>query len=261
MPYPFIQARNFTKATRRSIDLIVIHTMEAPEKPETAENVARWFAGRTAPRASAHYCVDADSVVQCVRDQDVAWHAPGANHNGIGIEHAGTARQTSADWSDDYSSRMLALSARLTAELCRKYAIPAVRLGPAQLRAGKRGVTGHIDCTRAFGVGSHWDPGPNFPWARFVDAVHDVLEGALPGVEPDVAEPPLLRRGLRGWEVRRLQKLLARAGMDPGSIDGMFGPATERALKEFQRTRELDVDGIAGTETWRELQSVYGGPR
>ena len=80
------------------IDLLVIHTMEAPEKPDTAENVAKWFAGSTAPQASAHYCIDADSIVQCVQDRDVAWHAPGANHNGLGFEHAGTAgRKTVMD--------------------------------------------------------------------------------------------------------------------------------------------------------------------
>ena len=102
MAYPFIQARNSTPANRTTIDLLVIHTMEAPEKPDTAENVARWFAGSTAPQASAHYCIDDDSIVQCVHDKDVAWHAPGANHNGLGFEHAGFAAQAPKDWQDAY---------------------------------------------------------------------------------------------------------------------------------------------------------------
>src|SRR3982750_3889302 len=91
---PFVQARNFTRGRSNHIDVLVIHTMESPEKPDTAESVANWFAGSTAPQASAHYCIDANSVVQCVQDGDVAWHAPGANHNGIGFEHAGRAAQT-----------------------------------------------------------------------------------------------------------------------------------------------------------------------
>src|SRR5580765_5605799 len=124
----FIQARNYTKGRTHNIDLLVIHTMESPEKPDTAEAVANWFAGATAPQASAHYCIDNNSIVQCDKDTDVAWHAPGANHNGLGFEHAGRAAQSAADWSDDYSDTMLRLSAELIARKCTEYGIPAVFL-------------------------------------------------------------------------------------------------------------------------------------
>ena len=173
----FIQARNYTKlSTPRKIDLIVIHTMEAPEKPTTAENVAAWFAGPSAPRASAHYCLDSDSVVQTVREEDVAWHAPGANRNGIGIEHAGFAKQTPADWADEFSTAMLAQSAQLVAEICKRYDIPVTRLTPADLKNKKRGICGHVDCTNAFsdGVG-HWDPGPSYPWASYLAQIREAL--------------------------------------------------------------------------------------
>jgi peptidoglycan hydrolase-like protein with peptidoglycan-binding domain len=80
----FVQARNYTRANRQAIDVIVIHCMEWPDKPDGAERVSAWFASDTAPKASAHFCVDSNSIVQCVRVEDVAWHAPGANGNGIG---------------------------------------------------------------------------------------------------------------------------------------------------------------------------------
>lgn len=168
----FVQAKNFTKAGRKKVDLVVIHTMEAAEKPNTAENVAAWFAGASAPKASAHYNVDCDSVVQSVKEEDVAWHAPGANHNGIGIEHAGFAKQNAADWSDDFSTRMLVLSAKLVAGICKRWSIPIVKLSPEDVKAGKRGLCGHIDVTNGLNGGKgHWDPGPNFPWARYLDMV------------------------------------------------------------------------------------------
>lgn len=167
MPVQFIQARNYTKGprTKGPIKLIVIHDMEAPETKDTAENVARWFASPTAPQASAHYCCDADSTVQCVKDSDIAWHAPGANAQGIGIEIAGYAKQKRADWLDDYSQQMLKTQViPLVARLCRAYQIPAVWLTPEQVAAGKRGICGHIDVTRAFpGKGTHTDPGDGFP--------------------------------------------------------------------------------------------------
>src|SRR4051812_19962604 len=107
MAIPFVQARNYTRGRSNAIDVIVIHTMESPEAADTAENVAGWFAGSSAPQASAHYCIDDNSVVQSVRDEDVAWHAPGANHNGLGFEHAGKAAQATRDWNDEYSVKCL----------------------------------------------------------------------------------------------------------------------------------------------------------
>lgn len=175
MSYAFIEARNYTKGRAGPIDLLVIHAMEAPEKPDTAEAVARWFAGSTAPQASAHYCVDADSIVQCVRDEDVAWHAPGANHNGLGVEHAGYSAQTGVDWDDPYSHAMLWRSARLAADKCREYRIPAVWLSPADLLAGRRGITSHWNVTLAFKRSDHTDPGPGFPAEHYVTWIQRVL--------------------------------------------------------------------------------------
>ena len=68
----------------------------------SAESVARWFS-RPSAQVSAHYCVDVDSIVQCVRERDIAWHARGGNAKSIGIELAGYARQTKAEWADAYS--------------------------------------------------------------------------------------------------------------------------------------------------------------
>jgi len=176
----FVESKYLNRAHRpqsTSIDNIVIHTMESAEKPGTALNVANWFANKSAPtypapQASAHYCVDNKQIVQCVLECDVAWHAPGANHNGIGIEHSGIAAQSDAQWHDDYSKGVLKLSARLVAKLCLRFSIPVQRLSVGELRAGGRGICGHIDCTNAFSNGrGHTDPGPNFPWDEYIAMV------------------------------------------------------------------------------------------
>lgn len=167
----FKQAKNYTPAARSTIDLIVVHDIECPETTHAAEAVAAWFAGRDAPRASAHYCVDLDSIVQCVRDQDVAWHAPGVNSISIGIEHAGYARQTRPEWLDAFSLGMLLRSAELSAGLCIRYNIPIRRVDSDGLLNRARGLCGHIDVTKAFGRSTHWDPGPNFPWELYLQMV------------------------------------------------------------------------------------------
>lgn len=173
----FIQARNYTRADRDHVRLVVIHTMENAEKPGTALAVARWFASAGAPQASAHVCVDNRDIVECVRAQDVAWGAPKANRDGYHIEHAGRAAQSDADWSDDYSSRMLELSAGHAATIARTYGIPVRRLTPEQIAAGAAGFCGHVDVTRAYKTpGGHVDPGPAFPWGRYLAMVQSALE-------------------------------------------------------------------------------------
>jgi len=256
---PFVQARNFTKGRSNAIDVLVIHTMESPEKPDTAESVANWFAGSTAPQASAHYCIDENSVVQCVHDGDVAWHAPGANHNGLGFEHAGRAAQGAGEWDDEYSTKMLELSAELVAQKCEEYHIPVVWLQPADLRAGKRGITGHVQVSDAFKRSDHRDPGTSFPVQRYLASVREHMgESWVPphehrGKDKAPSQTPTLKQGSKGYQVKRLQLLLAQRGFKPGDADGIFGPTTERAVKKAQKAHGLDQDGVAGPLTWHAL--------
>ncbi len=180
----FIQAKNYTAVPPgRIIELVVLHTMEASEKPGTARAVARWFAGANAPQSSAHYCLDSTEVVACVREKDVAWAAPGANRNGIHLEHAGFAAQSAVNWADAYSQALLDRSATLCAEICERYSIPPVRLSAADLIAKKRGICGHIEVTQAFKKSTHTDPGKNFPWEKYLALVAAKLaEAARPAL-------------------------------------------------------------------------------
>jgi N-acetyl-anhydromuramyl-L-alanine amidase AmpD len=171
---PFVEARHYLRgAPRRRVDLIVLHCMEAPEKSNRAEACARYFASLpdAGPKASAHFTVDNDSIVQCVRDEFVAYHAPGANHNGIGIEHAGYAKQSREEWLDDFGLAMLQRSAGLAARLCRRWNIPVTLVLPTGLRIGQRGITTHAYVSEAFGRSKHWDPGPSFPLDRYLNWV------------------------------------------------------------------------------------------
>jgi len=59
--------------------------------------------------------------------------------------------------------------------------------------------------------------------------------------------------GSSGEDVRECQSLLVEAGF-PTSVDGVFGPATEKAVKEFQSSRSLKADGVVGNKTWAALR-------
>ena len=59
--------------------------------------------------------------------------------------------------------------------------------------------------------------------------------------------------------VRAMQEALKSKGFDPGPIDGIYGPQTANAVKEYQRSENLAVTGRANTETLNKLGVEPGG--
>jgi peptidoglycan hydrolase-like protein with peptidoglycan-binding domain len=109
-------------------------------------------------------------------------------------------------------------------------------------------------------------------YGTYGDAMHwEVVVGpselatGIDGAAPKVAEPwtaptkqptgqPSLRAGggPKG-AVEELQRLLVAAGFDTKGVDGVFGKGTDAAVRAFQASRQLDVDGVVGTRTWAAL--------
>lgn len=59
----------------------------------------------------------------------------------------------------------------------------------------------------------------------------------------------ILNLGIQGYDVKQLQKNLGYLGYAVGQIDGIYGLATRQAVKDFQSSNGLAVDGVAGQET------------
>ena len=66
---------------------------------------------------------------------------------------------------------------------------------------------------------------------------------------------------LRGDDVADLQRRLGGMGFDAGRVDGILGPHTETALREFQRNTGLTVDGVCGPATLQALARLTGRER
>ncbi|MEM7553500.1 MAG: peptidoglycan-binding protein [Cyanobacteria bacterium P01_A01_bin.84] len=65
---------------------------------------------------------------------------------------------------------------------------------------------------------------------------------------------PILRPGMRGSEVLKLQQQLNRLGFLKGNVDGDFGPLTEEAVKKLQNRFGLESDGVVGGATWQLIK-------
>lgn len=112
---------------------------------------------------------------------------------------------------------------------------------------------GHKEFARPLGR----KPDPNFDMLAFRAQVAQFMTGtalprpAIPVQETpssDPARPPraTLRRGASGEMVIHMQTKLALP-----TVDGIFGPRTEAAVREFQRTHGAVPDGIVGPRTWQ----------
>ncbi len=95
-----------------------------------------------------------------------------------------------------------------------------------------------------------------------VKKVSDLYSEGITLSEVEPIFPTILKRGDRGLPVRLVQFYLSFIGLvdedlEEIDIDGIFGPATEQAVKEFQKKYGLAVDGIVGRQTWNKIQNVY----
>ena len=94
-------------------------------------------------------------------------------------------------------------------------------------------------------------PGKYFPFDYIAHGTkQNSDETAIYGIEV-----PMLARGAQGPDVLILQKMLIGNGFSCGrtKADGQFGANTEQAVKDFQKSRSILVDGIVGTQTWYKI--------
>ena len=96
------------------------------------------------------------------------------------------------------------------------------------------------------------------------DNIELVTNAPVTGIRYSYPGTPL-RRGDRGEAVQRIQVMLNRISQDYPAIpkiypvDGVFGPATENAVKRFQQIFDLTADGIVGNATWYKMVFLYVG--
>lgn len=122
-------------------------------------------------------------------------------------------------------------------------------------RYDRNGDAGSIDTTNA------QSPAAAFATAAMARAVFDVVEpgglapkdAALKNGLPAAALP--VKRGANGDAAVAVQYALARLGVEVGTVDGQFGPGTERAVKAFQTSAGLTATGVVDAATVMALDA------
>lgn len=173
--------------------------------------------------------------------------------------------------NENYYREAFDLAARLCAYLCQEYGIKAAN------------VVGHYEAAAAGYGNNHADP-RNWQkkfggsMAAFRDQVTALMNGE--SITADVitskaeqstekaeqstktttqaqggVEMPTIRKGMQGTAVKVLQRMLLANGctLPRYGADGDAGAETIAAVKAFQTTHKLSVDGVAGPLTWAAL--------
>lgn len=156
------------------VRVLAVHTTEGTSY--TAEQLldATWWEG------SAHAIADSDTLLAgaadgCVDYDRASWTLRSGNPWSENIELVAMAGWSRSEWLRqpdllENCSQWLATRSVARDVLLRK-------LTPAQYRAGWRGVIGHHDHTVAYSDGTHWDPGPDFPWSNVLARAQQIVDG------------------------------------------------------------------------------------
>ncbi|MCQ4637656.1 N-acetylmuramoyl-L-alanine amidase [Anaerovorax odorimutans] len=196
-------------------------------------------------QTSYHYAVDDKEAIQAIPLNRNAWHAGDGgsgtgNRKSIGIEicysKSGGSRFDKAEKNAAY----------LTAVLLKERGWGIDRVKRHKDWSGKN--CPHRTIARG--------------WNRFLNMVQAELN-KLNGKSGNTKKAVTLKvpsktiyRGCTGENVKRLQRILNKYVDADLKVDGSFGPATEKALKKFQRKYGLAADGSCGPKTIAKIKRL-----
>lgn len=247
--------RNFG-GKRRVTRAVVLHVDAG-----AAKSLQGWFNNPSAG-ASSHFYVTYDGTVEQYVDADlIAWTQRSGNATCIGIETQGKG---DGEWTPAQLASIVALVRWLNDH----YGISDVSMGNS--RPASRGIGYHrmgIDPWRVAG-GEVWGPrGKVCPGDRRVAQFPYVVNAVAGGtpVPPVPTTPPSggeseaqiiarLNAGFSIAHIRATQEKLNRLGYDLAT-DGVRGPKTQTAIKDFQGRNGLVPDGLPGPKTQAALDA------
>lgn len=138
---------------------VVVHTAEGIRK---ASDLKSFFERST--NSSSHAVADDVTLLDNLVPYDrAAWTLRNGNSRSDNLELCGFASWSRAEWLNNHQG-MLNNAAAWIRSRCLARGIPIRKIDAAAVGRNEAGVIGHVDYTNGKHDGSHWDPGPGFPW-------------------------------------------------------------------------------------------------
>ena len=271
-------------STRKSTERIILHHADA--KSCSAEDIHRWHLNNGWSGAGYHFLVKKDGTIYRLRPEDkVGAHAYGSNYNSIGICFEGNYME------EDMPDVQKQAGKELVAYLKNKYNITTVQAHRdvcATSCPGDKFPFGEIANSETNNkvIPQSQKNVPKGNVARIQAILNDKygLSIAVDNIYGNETKKALVkglqtelnkqygrglavdgifgtntynscinvRKGAEGNITYLIQAMLVCHSIDIDA-DGIFGPATENAVKDFQSRNGLSVDGIVGKNTFNKL--------
>ena len=271
-------------STRKSTQRIILHHADA--KNCSAEDIHRWHLNNGWSGAGYHFLVRKDGKVYRLRPEEkVGAHAYGANYNSLGICFEGDYMQ------EDMTEAQKEAGKELVAYLKNKYKISTVQAHRDVCATSCPGNKFPFDEIANFEPSNEIIPQPqeNAPKGNVAEIQSTLndrygLNIAVDNIYGNETRRALVkalqtelnkqyhrdlavdgifgantynacinvRIGAEGNITYLIQAMLICHSFDIDA-DGIFGPATESAVREFQKRNGLSQDGIVGKNTFNKL--------
>lgn len=261
--YPAHAANQLQGRGGGSVKYVIVHVTEG-----SYWSTLSWFRQANPYSASTQYVIRSSDghIAQMVSEANAGWHAGNDfySRNSIGIEHEGFVANPQV-W---FTEAMYRSSAQLVCAIAKRYGIPVDRqhiIGHFQVPNARVGVTAAPATDAQFaankwaygGASNHFDPGTGWRWDYYLGLIRNCVAGGASQPEPvapitcsgSACWPSIeLRYGNEGREVFMLQQDLVYLGhLTSASMltgPGIFGPATQAALRAFQTARGVGSTGV-----------------
>ena len=271
-------------STRKSTERIILHHADA--KNCSAEDIHRWHLNNGWSGAGYHFLVKKDGKVYRLRPEDkVGAHAYGSNYNSIGICFEGNymeedmpetqkeaGQELVAYLKNKYNITTVQKHKDVCATSCPGYKFPFDEIANSEAsneiisQPHKNENKGNVAIIQAI-------LNDKYGLSIAVDNIYgnETKKSLVKGLQTELNEQYHrglivdgifgtntynacinVRKGAEGNITYLIQAMLVCHSFDIDA-DGIFGPATESAVKEFQSRNGLSVDGIVGKNTFNKL--------
>ena len=269
-----------SKRNTNNIKWLVIHY--TANDGDSAKGNGNYFKNNK-PKASAHYFVDDNVIVNSVPDNYTAYAVGGKKYNNNGGKYYGVCTNsnsisielcdTERNGKSDLSGKTRKNAIELARHLCKKYKIDENHVIMHYQVNGKLCPKYFVEDTKAWKkfkddiFVTNITPTtvvkiPTVINANLVKEVQKalnsayklklVIDGKLGEKTKTAIKTYLIRNGSKGAYAKWVQKRLNAKGYNI-KVDGVFGSKSVAALKKYQKAKGLTVDGICGYATVYEL--------
>jgi hypothetical protein len=204
-----------------NVRVLAVHTTEGGGTAQALRD-AVWWTGSSHAIADEHSLLTpAEGMVPYDR---AAWTLRSGNYWSENIELVGYADWTRAEWL--VRGELLEHCAQWLAARSTARGIPLVKISATEYRNGGWGVIGHVDHTVGYDDGTHYDPGPNFPYDVVIPRAIDIQNGDDMPSADEVADA-------------LLNRVITMPDKSKAAVRTVIG-----AIRQSQKSQQADLDDI-----------------